>query len=185
VIRKCRKTLWTCFAVILGVGSLYGCSRTNEPTPGTAKVQAADKAKAETATEEHTAPLFTVNELMVAIVDDSAHELWDLEKQANTPKSESDWLEIQHHAIQLAASGMLLELGGTGPRDEGWAKSPSWKKRSQELTTKALAARDAARAKKWESLMAVNGEITEACEGCHKEFKPSLPTEGLVHKEGE
>jgi len=22
----------------------------------------------------------------------------------------------------------------------------------------------------------------ESCEGCHKEFKPSLPSEGLVHR---
>src|SRR6185503_18203999 len=127
---------------MLGFGSFYGCSSNSRPIDETPTVQFADNVKPPT--DKRIAALFSVNELMVAIVDDSAHELWDLEKHGNAPTNESDWVEIQHHATQLAASGMMLGLGGTGPRDEEWAKSPSWTKRSQELTTKALAARDAA-----------------------------------------
>jgi hypothetical protein len=26
-----------------------------------------------------------------------------------------------------------------------------------------------------------NGRIVDACEGCHKQFKPELPSEGVVH----
>jgi hypothetical protein len=29
--------------------------------------------------------------------------------------------------------------------------------------------------------VAANGQVVESCEGCHKEFKPDLPTEGIVH----
>ena len=32
-----------------------------------------------------------------------------------------------------------------------------------------------------EALLKVNGQLAETCERCHKEFKPELPTEGIVH----
>jgi hypothetical protein len=32
-----------------------------------------------------------------------------------------------------------------------------------------------------EALVAANGQLVDACEGCHKEFKPQLPSEGIVH----
>jgi hypothetical protein len=30
-------------------------------------------------------------------------------------------------------------------------------------------------------LVAANGQLVQSCEGCHKEFKPELPSEGVVH----
>ena len=32
-----------------------------------------------------------------------------------------------------------------------------------------------------EALVAANGRLVEACEGCHKQFKPALPSEGIMH----
>jgi len=31
------------------------------------------------------------------------------------------------------------------------------------------------------ALVAANRQLVESCEQCHKEFKPALPTEGIVH----
>jgi hypothetical protein len=30
----------------------------------------------------------------------------------------------------------------------------------------------------------MDGELVEACEGCHKRFKPALPSEGIMHSHG-
>ena len=32
------------------------------------------------------------------------------------------------------------------------------------------------------ALVAANSDLTTACENCHKAYKPSLPTEGVVHQ---
>jgi cytochrome c556 len=119
---------------------------------------------------------------MVAWVDYSGHELWDVEQEGRAPKTDADWREVERHATQLAASGPLIALGGTGQADPGWAQSPDWQKYSQELTNAGAAALDAARSKNFEALVKANGQLVEVCESCHKAFKPEVPTEGKTHQ---
>jgi hypothetical protein len=126
-------------------------------------------------------PAVSINAVMVAFVDHAAHVVWDVEQAGHAPKTDADWQEIEHHAIQLTASGPLIALGGTGQADPGWAQSPDWQKYSQEMANVGLILRSAAQAKSVDSLVKGNGQLVEVCEGCHKEFKPDLPTEGLVH----
>ena len=128
------------------------------------------------------APAVSVNDLMVAWIDHSAHELWDVEMEGHAPKNDAGWREVERHATQLAAAGPLLALGGAGQADAGWAQSPAWGKHTQALTNAGMAAHSAARAKNLEALIKANGELVEVCENCHKEFKPALPTEGKVHQ---
>jgi Cytochrome C' len=123
----------------------------------------------------------SINAVMVALVDHAAHVLWDVEKDGHAPKTDAEWTEIEHHAIQLSASGVVVALGGTGKLDAGWVKTPAWTKRAQELTDSALAALSAARAKDLGALVKANGRLVESCEGCHREFKPDVPTEGIMH----
>jgi cytochrome c556 len=118
---------------------------------------------------------------MVALIDHAGHELWDVEKQKRGPKTDAGWREVEHHAIQLAAAGPLISLGGAGARDATWAQTPSWRTHAQKMSTAALAAVDAAKAKNFESLVKANGQLVDACEGCHKEFKPDIPSEGITH----
>jgi hypothetical protein len=127
-------------------------------------------------------PAMSINEVMVAWIDHSGHELWDVEGEGRAPKTDEQWREVERHATQIAASGTLIALGGTGQADPGWAQSPFWKKFSQEMTNAGIAARDAARSKNFESLVKANGQLVEVCESCHKEFKPDLPTEGRAHQ---
>jgi len=127
-------------------------------------------------------PAISINELMVAWVDHSGHELWDREAEGRAPKTDADWREVERHATQLAAAGTLIALGGTGQADPGWARLPDWRKYSQELTSAGIAARDAAHSQSFDGLVKANGQLVEVCESCHKEFKPEVPTEGKTHQ---
>jgi cytochrome c556 len=119
---------------------------------------------------------------MVAWIDHSGHELWDTEKRGNAPKNDADWRRLERHAIQLAAAGTLISLGGTGEYDREWSQRPGWNTQAQALADAAVASLNAVRSKNFEAVVAANGRLTDTCEGCHDEFKPSLPTEGIVHQ---
>ena len=125
-------------------------------------------------------PLSTsINALMVALVDHSAHEIWNL--GAEETLTVQDWQAVEQHAIQLVASGTLISLGGTGIADAGWVTAPAWQEWSQRLTDASSAALAAARNADQGALHAAGEMLIEACQGCHLAFKPELPTEGLTH----
>lgn len=84
--------------------------------------------------------------------------------------------------MQIAAAGMLIQLGGTGQADAGWARLPPWRTNAHLMMDAALAARQAAKQRDLPALVRANGRLVESCESCHKEFKPSLPTEGILHQ---
>ena len=63
----------------------------------------------------------SINAEMVALVDHSGHELWDVEKAG--PKANIDWANVEHHAIQLAAAGALVRLAGSGVNDREWTQA--------------------------------------------------------------
>lgn len=119
---------------------------------------------------------FSINELMVMIVDQPGELLWDVEKTGHEPKTDEDWYQLENHAVALASAATMIQLGGTGPADAGWVKQASWRDDSKHLVNAALAARQAAKAKDLPALVTANGQIVEACEACHKEYKPDIPT---------
>ena len=49
------------------------------------------------------------------------------------------------------------------------------------MSDAGMAALKAAQSKNQELLVAANGQLVDSCEGCHKQFKPALPTEGITH----
>ena len=126
-------------------------------------------------------PPVSINAEMVAFVDHAGHALWDVEKEGNAPKTDAAWANVGEHATQLAASGALIALGGTGVNDLVWIQSPGWHKWSRAMSDAGMAALKASEGKNLEALVAANGQLVEACEGCHKEFKPELPSEGISH----
>ena len=123
----------------------------------------------------------SINAMMVALVDHASHHLWNAEREGMAPKSDDEWRAVEEHATQLAAAAALLSIPGTGPTDAVWVKNPSWRGHAQRMAEAALEGLTAARIKKLDALVAANGRLVESCEGCHKEFKPALPTEGIVH----
>ena len=79
---KCLSAVMTCSAVLL----VTACNNTVE----------APKAKG-----PPVAPAISINALMVAQVDHSAHVLWNVEQKGQAPKNDADWREVEHHAIQM------------------------------------------------------------------------------------
>jgi hypothetical protein len=51
-----------------------------------------------------------------------------------------------------------------------------------KLRDTAIAARHAVEAKNHAALSKVGDDLVTVCEGCHKQFKPTAPTEGIYHK---
>jgi cytochrome c556 len=123
----------------------------------------------------------SINAEMVTIVDHAGHQLWDVERPGNAPRTEAAWATLEEHATQIAAAGALVSLAGTGINDVTWTGSPGWQKWSRAMSDAGLAALKASQEKNMDALVAANGTLVEACEGCHKEFKPELPSEGIVH----
>jgi hypothetical protein len=155
---------------------IYACNTSVERSP--AVQQAGSQTSA-------VAPVVSINALMVALVDHASHELWNVEKEGAAPQNDKAWREVEHHATQLAGAGTLISVGGTGKADPGWAQSAEWIKYSGQLNEAGLAAVSAARAKNLEALVKANGQLVDVCESCHKQFKPELPTEGILHPHNE
>jgi hypothetical protein len=123
----------------------------------------------------------SINAEMVRVVDHAAHQLWNAEKEGMAPKTDADWQNIVEHATQIAAAGALIRLEGTGPNDRTFVQQPEWQKFAIAVSNAGLAALRATETKSQEALVTANGQLVDACEGCHKRFKPALPSEGITH----
>jgi hypothetical protein len=89
---------------------------------------------------------------------------------------------VAEHAVQIAAAGTLIALPGTGPGDRTLTEQPEWKKWARALSDAGLAALKASESKDLKALVAANSQLVETCEGCHKQYKPALPSEGIPHQ---
>jgi hypothetical protein len=123
----------------------------------------------------------SINAEMVRVVDHAAHQLWNAEREGMAPKTDADWENIVEHATQIAAAGALIRLEGTGPNDRTFVQQADWQKFGAAISDAGLAALKAAEAKSQGALVSANGQLVEACEGCHKRFKPEIPSEGITH----
>ena len=117
-------------------------------------------------------PTVSVRDLMVGLVGHASNELWSIERDELAPKTDEDWQKLERHAMQLAASGTLTALGGTGVADSSWARRPEWSTYSQQMNAVGLAALEAARRRDLEALIAVNGSIGDVCQRCHQAMMP-------------
>ena len=121
----------------------------------------------------------SINAIMVAMVDWAAHEIWEAGYADNL--SGRQWLTTKQYAIELLASGTLVSLGGTGQADMGWVRSPAWQTWTSQMIDDTRKALEAIEAKDQEALRAAGESLINACEGCHTDFKPDIPTEGILH----
>jgi hypothetical protein len=142
-------------------------------------IGAAKFGAAQTGDAEPVVLRTSINALMVALVDHAAHEIWEAASaEALTGR---DWQTVEQHALQLVASGALISLEGTGPRDKAWVTTPAWRDWARKLTDGGLAALDAVEKSDQQALNAAGQAIVDTCFGCHDMFKPDAPTEGLLH----
>ena len=121
-------------------------------------------------------PAVSINALMVSSIDHAAHAIWDA--GAKPPKTNEDWLELDYHAIQLAALGTMNTCRRHGLADPGWVRLPDWQRYSQQLTDAGIAARKAAEARDGAAFSSIGDTLVKTCESCHKQFKPDSPTRG-------
>jgi len=157
---------------------VVGCSSGTQPPAQSAQTA----PPAVTSTTPPSGPPVSINAEMVSIVDHAGHALWDVEREGKAPKTEGDWELVSEHAVQLAAAGTLITLPGTGPNDLTMTQQADWKKWARALSDAGLAALKASGNKDMKALVAANSQLVEACESCHKQYKPSLPSEGIAHQ---
>ena len=163
--------------VSLGAGALLiaGCSTESRPP-----AQAAQPVM--TSTSPPSGPPVSINAEMVSVVDHAGHALWDVEREGRAPKTPAEWELVAEHATQMAAAGTLNTLPGTGPNDSTLTKQADWKKWARAMSDAGLAALRASESKDMKALVAANSQLVDACEGCHKQYKPSLPSVGITHQ---
>lgn len=123
----------------------------------------------------------SVNALMVTLIDHSAHYIWDYAAMTRDI-TDDEWRTIEYYAIQLAGSGPLITLGGTGRMDNTWASSSQWVAYSKIMSDAAVLALEASTEKDKRKLQSVGDILVDSCESCHALFKPEVPTEGIMHQ---
>jgi hypothetical protein len=119
----------------------------------------------------------SINATMVALVDHASEPLWVAAYKP--PKNDAGWRETEYDAYQVAVTGKLIQLAGAGPDDAKWVADPDWKQDADAMSTAGMNALKAAQSKDVKALDDAGSQLVEACEACHKKFKPSLTTGGL------
>jgi len=124
----------------------------------------------------------SINEIMVGQIDHAANFIIELGTDENQQMLGYAWEEAEHHAIQLMASSSALVLGGTGISDGIWSGQPSWRFHTERLHNAAAASLLAARAQDLISIQIAADQLRTACDNCHVEFKPDVPTQGYYRR---
>lgn len=124
-------------------------------------------------------PEISINEIMVGQVDHSAHELLRLSLDDEPRITLGAWQELEHNAIQLISSTAAITMGGAGVNDAMWVAQSGWREYVGLLNEAAADALRASRSQDLPELLAAADAIRESCDGCHRQYKPEVPTEGF------
>lgn len=115
----------------------------------------------------------TLEEVMHGMVIPNAEVVW---KNSGTiftakgveerkPKSDDEWLAVEASAITLTEAGNLLMMEGRA-KDNG-----RWMDRARALREAGDSVHKAAKAKDVDALFARGGDLFEACQGCHFDYR--------------
>lgn len=151
---------------------IAGCS----PPAKTAQVATSAPVVAAAHETSITLPV-SINAVMVALVDHASEPLWV--DAYRGPKTPDEWRETEYDAYQMAISGKLIQLAGTGPSDADWVSQPEWKTYADDMSAAGMHALRAAQAKDLTGLGEAGDSLVAACEACHKKFKPGLTSMGI------
>jgi cytochrome c556 len=91
------------------------------------------------------------------------------------------WQEVEHHAIALIARGSAMTVGGTGVNDAMWVTPFGWQELFRQMNAALVQALNAVRDRNLIALGSAGDNLVESCEGCHQQYKLSVPVEGLMH----
>ena len=121
----------------------------------------------------------SINAIMIAMIDWSAHEIWETSYMETM--SGRSWQATKRHATELLAAATLVSLGGTGRSDDRWARDPVWQEWTALMIAETKETLSAIEAQDQFRLVASGERLVEACDGCHQDFRPKAPPEGLMH----
>ena len=114
----------------------------------------------------------STKQLMQAIVDPAADEVWEAVGSVMTasgtseiaPHSDEEWATVQNSALALAESGNLLLMPGRAGGNDEWIKLSRQLIDLGEKTSKAAEAKDTA------AVFDLGAEIYDVCTNCHRQF---------------
>ena len=126
----------------------------------------------------------SINATMVGLVDQSADYIWAI-GNGDLPKDDHDWDQVRAASYDMILGGAVIQIPGTGEFDEEWVADESWRQWSDELTKIGEDALPLAEAKSTdiEAWRALGDRLIANCEGCHANFKPDIPSQGIMHEE--
>lgn len=166
---------YPCAMALLAGALLAGCGA---PSSG-------PQAGAPPAATSLTLPV-SLNEIMVGAVDDATYELFDVgnavRNDGTPPSTDEDWRKVRDNALQMVAMGKVIQLPGTGPNDIEWTSAPSWRTWSESLSATGMKMLQLAAGRNAEGFVDAGDELIAVCEGCHREFKPDLPTMDIYRR---
>lgn len=163
---------YSTFAAVAAIAiGLAGCQQSAEP--------AAEDAAAANA-GDLTLPV-SLNAAMVGMIDPSADYLFAL-GNGDMPRNDNDWHLVSSSAYEIMLGGAVIQVPGTGEFDHGWVETPEWIRLSGEMTRIGEDAVKLAEAKSSDvaAWRAVSDRLVDNCLGCHKLFKPEIPSEGIL-----
>jgi len=106
----------------------------------------------------------SVSQIMLSMSWPMSDELLYIER--NPPKTDKEWTNLQYAALMLAESGNLLMMPGRARDQERWIQD------AKMMVDAGAAAFRAARAKDYEAILALNGQIVDSCTNCHADYRP-------------
>lgn len=119
------------------------------------------------------APVVSLNEIMVYVVDTHANEIWDASMVP--PRNDEGWKTLNRAAVALAASGSLTKVSGNAPKDQIWTQQADWINHSQALADAGLAVKKAVEEKDAAALSKAGDQLVVSCINCHREYKLDVP----------
>ena len=124
-------------------------------------------------------PAISFNILMVKFVDQAADPIWNA--AVTPPKTDAEW-EADRVPRHAAGRDRYADArrAARAPMDMEWTNCAGLGVLHRQDDGGALAAAQAARNKDVAALQTAGDDIVLNCEGCHREFKLELPTEGLA-----
>jgi hypothetical protein len=120
-------------------------------------------------------PVVTLNQVMVDVVNEHAHGIWDIDIPGNEPDTDAEWIAVRHAATTLAAAGSITVLGGSGANDRSWLDRPDWQAMSQAMTDAGLKALAGAERRNVEAVRAAGNELLLTCINCHRAYRLDVP----------
>ena len=107
----------------------------------------------------------TMSELMIHLIYPTSDAVFYI--TTRTPKSDTEWAELQAKTLTLAESANLLMMPGRARDQERWMAD------AKLMLDVGTAAFKAAKAKDVDALDALSDDLYQSCVVCHQHYRPN------------